>query len=133
MKKLTLILFTILLVTTKFDSFAQLASQSVQPQNDTAKPTLTEQEKIDHLINYVRTLQGSTFIRNGKEYNPGKAADHLQSKYNKHKDKIKTAHDFIDKLASSSKTDEPYQIRLANGETTTCGALLNKELKRIEG
>ena len=133
MKHFALILFALLLVTSKPDGFAQLASKSASTQDEKTKPNLTEQEKIDHLINYVRTLQGSTFIRNGEEFDPGKAADHLQSKYDKHKKQVKTAHDFVDKLASFSKTKEPYQIRLSGGETVPCGELLNKELKRIEG
>ena len=133
MKRLVLLLITILFVTSKPDSFAQRSSSPVQTQNKVEKPNLTEEEKISHLINYVRTLQGSTFIRNGKEFDPGKAADHLQSKYDKHKKRVKTAHDFVDKLASYSKTKEPYQIRMGDGATVPCGELLNKELKRIEG
>src|SRR5688572_4744539 len=93
---------------------------------------MSEEEKISHLINYLRNLAGAVFIRNGKEYSPGKAADHLQSKWDKHKKKVKTAHDFVDKLATKSKTDEPYGIKLSDGQQTTCGELLNKELTRIE-
>ena len=133
MKTLVLLLITILVVTSKPDSFAQRSSHAAHAQNETEKPVLSEEEKISHLINYVRTLQGSTFIRNGKEFDPSKAADHLQSKYDKHKKRVKTAHDFVDKLASYSKTKEPYQIRMGDGATVPCGELLNKELKRIEG
>ena len=132
MKRLVLLFITIFLVTILPFGFAQSAGRVVQSPK-THKPNLTEEEKVSHLINYVRTLQGSTFIRNGKEYEPGKAADHLQSKYNKHKKRVKTAHDFVDKLATFSKTKEPYQIRLADGQTIPCGELLNIELKRIEG
>ncbi len=106
------------------------ASETLQKADS---PQLTEEEKVSHLINYIRNLAGSTFIRNGKEFNPGKAADHLQSKYNKHKKRVKTAHDFVDVLATYSKTKEPYQIRFADGTMITCGEVLNKELKRLEG
>ena len=133
MKRLVLLLIAILFLTCKYDSFAGNTSRFAQIHGETGKNNLTEEEKINLLIKYVRNLQGSTFIRNGKEYDPGKAADHLQSKYDKHKKRINTAHDFVDKLASFSKTDEPYQIRLADGQTVPCGELLNKELKRIEG
>ena len=133
MKKFILLLMAMLFVITNPDSFAQQAAKAKPIQKKTDKPVLSEEEKINMLINYVRTLQGSTFIRNGKEYDPGKAADHLQSKYNKHKKKVKTAHEFVDQLASFSKTKEPYQIRLGDGETVPCGTLLTKELKRIEG
>ena len=132
MKRIVLLLITILLVTAKSEVFASSFSNPARAYGENGNNQITEEEKISMLIKYVRTLQGSTFIRNGKEYDPGKAADHLQSKYNKHKKKVKTAHDFVDKLASFSKTDEPYQIRLANGETVPCGQLLTEELKRIE-
>ena len=133
MKRLALLLVIILLFSGRSQSFAQRASLAAPGQGNVDKPQLTEEEKISHLINYVRHLQGSTFIRNGKEFDPGKAADHLQSKYNKHKSKVKNAHEFVSKLATFSKTKEPYQIRLVDGETIPCGDLLNLELKRIEG
>lgn len=93
---------------------------------------ISEEEKVAQLINYVRHLLNATFIRNGKDYTPQKAADHLQSKYNKHKKRAKTAHDFVDRLASESKTSEPYLIRFSDGSTVKLGELLNKELARIE-
>jgi hypothetical protein len=104
---------------------------AAQPNLEKGK-TMSEDEKISHLINYLRNLAGAVFIRNGKEYSPGKAADHLQSKWDKHKKKVKTAHDFVDKLATKSKTDEAYEIKLSDGQKITCNELLNKELARIE-
>lgn len=92
----------------------------------------TEEEKVAALINYVRQLQNATFIRNGKDYTPQKAAEHLEGKYNKHKKKTKTAHDFVERLASFSKTKDPYLIRFGDGNTVKLGELLNKELTRIE-
>jgi len=60
--------------------FAQHAFAADLTQKKTDKPELSEEEKINMLIKYVRTLQGSTFIRNGKESDLGKAADHYKSK-----------------------------------------------------
>jgi hypothetical protein len=94
--------------------------------------SMSEDEKISYLINYLRTMADVIFIRNGDEYSPGKAADHLQSKWNKHKKKVKTAHDFVERLASFSKTKEPYQIKFQDGHTITCGEFLNQELAKIE-
>lgn len=94
---------------------------------------LPEDEKVAQLIKYVRQLPNATFIRNGKDYSPGKAADHLESKYKKHKKKAKTAQVFIDKLATKSSSKESYKIRFSNGETVNLSDLLNKELARIEG
>ncbi|MBK0402075.1 DUF5329 family protein [Adhaeribacter sp. BT258] len=93
---------------------------------------MTEEEKVNHLIDYIRHLSGSVFIRNGKEYSPEKAADHLLSKWKKHKKKVKTAQGFVERLATYSKTDEPYMIRFSDGHMEKCGDLLSLELQRIE-
>src|SRR5438128_1640762 len=93
-------------------SSAQNATGNYFSKHLVVKPGLTEDEKVAALINYIRQLPNATFIRNGKDYPSQKAADHLQSKYKKHKKKVKTAQDFIDKLATHSSSKEPYQIRL---------------------
>ena len=112
-------------------AFAQNDAETVKTQVSQAV-NMTEEEKVNHLIDYLRHLSGSVFIRNGQEYSPDKAADHLLSKWNKHKKKVKTAQGFVERLATYSKTDEPYQIRLQDGHVVKCGDLLNQELKRIE-
>ncbi len=92
---------------------------------------LTEKQKIEWLIAFIAKQEGS-FIRNGSEYTPSQAAEHLRMKWQKAGDKIKTAQDFIKHLAStSSMSGKPYQILLKNGQKVNVGALLNAELKRI--
>jgi hypothetical protein len=92
---------------------------------------LTEKQKIEWLIAFIAKQEGS-FIRNGSEYTPSQAAEHLRMKWQKAGDKIKTAQDFIKHLASSSSmSGKPYQILLKNGQKVNVGALLNAELKRI--
>jgi hypothetical protein len=93
---------------------------------------LSEEEKIDQLITALRNLQGAVFIRNGKEYKPDEAADHLQKKFKKHKKKVDTASEFIDRLATVSSSDEPYMIRFPDGSMVKCAEFLHKELARIE-
>ena len=93
--------------------------------------TLNEKQKIEWLIACIAKQEGS-FIRNGSEYTPSQAAEHLRMKWQKGGDKIKTAQDFIKHLAStSSVSGKPYQIQLKNGQRVNVGALLNAELKRI--
>jgi hypothetical protein len=95
---------------------------------------LSEEQKIDQLLQYVSNMQGATFIRNGDDHSPGDAAKHLRSKFRKHAGKIKTAHDFIDHLATkSSISGDVYKIRMADGTTVETYKLLNLELQRIEG
>ncbi|GAB3201673.1 hypothetical protein ABID22_001414 [Pontibacter aydingkolensis] len=94
---------------------------------------LTEVEKVDRLIQFVRGLEGATFIRNGSEHTCKQAADHLQAKWLKHKDKISSAREFIELLASKSGfSGEPYKIRFKDGTVQTTGFVLSQELKRLE-
>lgn len=93
----------------------------------------TETQKIDHLIAFVANLKGATFIRNGESYEPKQAADHLLMKRNKAGNRIKTAKDFIDKIATaSSLTGEPYLIQFANGKKFPTQLVLISELKKLE-
>ncbi|WP_439881479.1 DUF5329 family protein [Pontibacter sp. MBLB2868] len=94
---------------------------------------LTESQKVDRLIQYIRGMKGAVFIRNGSEHTCKEAADHLQSKWEKHKGQIKTAEEFIEELASrSGLSGQDYMIRFEDGSETTTNAVLTKELKRLE-
>lgn len=97
------------------------------------KAGLSESEKVDKLIQCVRSMKDATFIRNGSEYSCQQAADHLQSKWEKHKDKIHSAQAFIVELASKSgMSGEPYLIKFKDGSQYQTNAILSKELKRLE-
>jgi hypothetical protein len=116
MKHKLAVIFTLLVITT----FAQ------QP--------FTESQKIDHLINFVRNLKGVTFIRNGEEHTAQAAADHLQMKREKAGSRVKTAQEFIDKIATkSSISGELYMIRFSNGKVFPCQMVLMNELNKLEG
>lgn len=92
----------------------------------------TENQKIDHLISYIASLEGTQFIRNGSTYSAKDAAAHLQMKREKAGKRIKTADDFIIHIASkSSMSGEPYQIKFANGKIFDCALILNLELKNL--
>ncbi|MES2780690.1 MAG: DUF5329 family protein [Bacteroidota bacterium] len=98
-----------------------------------AQQTLSETQKIDHLISFVRNLRGATFIRNGSEHTPTAAADHLQMKREKAGSRITTANVFIEKIASkSSMSDDLYMIRFANGKEFPCQMVMLNELKKLE-
>lgn len=71
-----------------------------------------EQIKIERLLRDLE-LSGATFIRNGGEYDSAKAAAHLRAKLSKAGDRIRTAREFVDLVASkSSQSGAPYQLRL---------------------
>ncbi len=71
-------------------------------------------EEIDYLLNHLAN-SGCTFIRNGDEHEAKEARDHLEMKYNYAKRRIKTAEDFIDKIASkSSLSRKLYEVHCGN-------------------
>lgn len=93
---------------------------------------LTEPQKIEYLIAFIAKQDG-VFIRNGSEYTPSQAAEHLRMKWTKAGKTIKTAEDFISNLAtSSSVSGKPYQIKFKSGRSTQLAPFLRLELKRLE-
>ncbi len=73
-----------------------------------------DNEEINYLLSYLGE-SGCIFIRNGDEHQSNEAREHLEMKYNHAKRRIKTAEDFIDKIASkSSLSRRQYQVRCAD-------------------
>jgi hypothetical protein len=98
----------------------------------TQQKAFTETQKIDHLIAYIASLNGATFIRNGDDYSAKDASTHLQMKREKAGKRIKTAEDFILHIATkSSMSGEPYQIKFANGKLIECALVLKIELRNL--
>ncbi len=97
----------------------------------TKKP-LTEKEKIEALIKSVENLKDAKFYRNGSYHSAKDAAEHLRMKWEKAGSKVKTAKDFIDKLATkSSITGEAYKIVYANGKEITASKFFYGELNKL--
>lgn len=92
-----------------------------------------EQKRIDFLIESLTSLKGAVFIRNGTEYDAGKAREHLQSKLAYGGDRIKTAEEFIKYCATqSSLSHKPYQIRFADGRTVETATFFKTKLKEFD-
>ena len=115
------------------------AQEKVKSKTKTVTPAaasgkkMTEDQKINHLIKYVAGLEGATFIRNGESYAAKDAAEHLQMKRRKAGNRVTTAREFIDGLASESYiSGKPYQIKLKDGKVYSSRDILLKELARIE-
>jgi len=124
--RLTLLFFTITIFLCQFT----LAKDEVN-QN--------EQRKINSLLQRIKKSE-VIFIRNGSEYSPKEAHDHLKRKldyalnswFAPAKNKW-TAKMFIEEIASkSSFSKKPYQIKLKNGEVLNTETWLKKLLKEIE-
>ncbi|MPZ76170.1 MAG: hypothetical protein GEU77_06570 [Deltaproteobacteria bacterium] len=93
-----------------------------------------EKEKIEALIKQVNDLKTAKFVRNGSTYSADSAATFLRRKWQANQSEVKTARDFIDKVASRSGTSgKPYLIRLKEGKEIHSRDFLLAQLQRLEG
>lgn len=107
-----------------------IATIVVAQQPQTKK--LNETQRIEYLIAFIAKQEG-VFIRNGSEYTPAQAAEHLRMKWKKAGNKIKTANQFIDYLATnSSVSSKPYVIKFKNGRSTNLAPFLKLELAKLD-
>jgi hypothetical protein len=105
----------------------------LSPLLHAAEGALSEQAKIESLIKTIESLSDATFVRNGSEYNAKNAAKFLRGKWDANKNDIKTARDFIDKVATkSSTTGKPYMIRPKGAAEIACADFLKTALKKLE-
>ncbi len=94
--------------------------------------SISEEQKIEKLILYVEKSE-AVFIRNGTEYKAKEAADHLRMKRKKAGNKVKTAKDFIDLIASKSYlSGDAYKMKFKNGSTINTRDMLYNELRKLE-
>jgi hypothetical protein len=94
----------------------------------------TEKQKIEALIHQVNDLKDASFIRNGSTYNSGHAATFLRRKWQANQSEVRTARDFVDKVASISGTSgKPYLIRFKDGKEIHSRDFLLAKLKSFEG
>jgi len=132
MKTITRIALFILCLVAIQPAIAQQAPGAATTAAASSK-SLSESEKISQLISCIRGMKGATFIRNGSEHSCQEAADHLQSKWEKHGSKIKSAEDFIEHLASkSSSTGEAYLIRTPDGKEKPSAQVLQEALRQLK-
>lgn len=91
-----------------------------------------EREKIVALIASVEKLPDAVFVRNGKSYGAATAAKFLRGKWEDRASQIRSAEDFIEKVATrSSTTGKPYLVRYKDGREVATAAFLRAELRRI--
>jgi hypothetical protein len=94
---------------------------------------MTEKQKIEYLIQSVEKLDGAKFYRNGEWHTPKEAADHLRLKLKNAGGKIKTARQFIDKIASeSSFSGQAYKIKFKNGQIVESKIFFNQQLAKLK-
>ena len=92
-----------------------------------------EKQKIEALIKQVANLKDAKFVRNGSAYNADSAATFLRRKWEANESEVKTARDFIDKVASfSGNSGKPYLIRFKDGGEIKSRDFLLAQLKKLE-
>ena len=92
-----------------------------------------ENQKIEALIKQVGDLNDAKFVRNGSVYEPAIAARFLRGKWDANKTEAKTARDFIDKVATKSRTSgKLYLIRFNDGKEIPSREFLLAELEKLE-
>jgi hypothetical protein len=93
----------------------------------------SEDEKIKTLISRIESLSEAKFVRNGTAYDAKTAGQFLRAKWDSQKSEIRSARDFIEKVASkSSTTGKPYLIRQPDGREIESSEYLSGELKKLE-
>ena len=106
-------LFTVLLLTS-------LAASGDGP----GQPSENLESAIQFLLKHVAD-SGLVFIRNSEKHAAVDAAEHMNSKYEYFRDKIKTPEDFIQRCASKSlMSGKLYLVVLENGEEVRTDAWL---------
>jgi hypothetical protein len=92
-----------------------------------------EKQKIEALIRQVGDLREAKFVRNGWTYGVSIAVRFLKGKWEANDAEVKSARDFIDKIASTSGTSgKPYLIRFNDGREVKSRDFLLAELMKIE-
>jgi len=92
-----------------------------------------ERQKIESLIKQVGEIKDAKFIRNGSTYEVASAVRFLRSKWDANDSAVKTARDFIEKVASASGTSgKPYLIRFNDGREIKSRDYLLGELQKLE-
>jgi len=87
-----------------------------------------ENEEIEYLLESVGQ-SGCIFVRNGSEHSPEDAESHLRLKYRNGKKWVKSAEQFIARLASkSSWTGRIYYLRCDGEDRQPVGEWLTNKL-----
>jgi len=110
------------------------AAVMLRPSPVTAQSTpAPEKQKIEAMIRQVADLKDAQFIRNDSTYGATIAVLFLRGKWRANDGEIKSARDFIDKVASTSgASGKPYLIRFSDGREVTSRDFLLAELSKIE-
>lgn len=98
-----------------------------------ATPPAPEMVRIERLLNHIGSRRDVRMVRNGSVYDPDMAVTFLRRKLSSMGDDIKTAEEFIDRIATRSSTSgQLYWVRLPDGRDVPAGDFLRVELVRLD-
>lgn len=90
--------------------------------------TALERARIDYLLERI-SKSPYNFLRNGGRYTGKQAGNHFRWKYFTNRGRVKTAEEFIDRVATRSKrSGRPYQVQFPEKRRYPLQALLLQEL-----
>ncbi|MGE3153276.1 MAG: DUF5329 family protein [Nitrospiraceae bacterium] len=93
---------------------------------------LSERQKIEALLASLKDISGAVFIRNGRDYDAGKAIDHLKRKLTAAGSRVNSAEDFIVCCATgSSISGEPYRIKFPDGRLVNSADYFRAKLNEL--
>lgn len=101
-----------------------------------AKLNAHEEARINAMLNALAQKKDLTFVRNGDAHNCEEAVSHLRLKLGNTRNRIDTAEQFIDKVASSSSiTGKPislkFPVKAMKTRSLIYMRLLRKRIKRL--
>lgn len=95
------------------------------------KMILAEKDKINYLLNEL-VKSNAVFIRNGEEFSGQEAKAHMEKKLSYAGNKIQTADQFIEKIATkSSITGNLYYVKLTDGTIMESSKWLKQKLNDL--
>lgn len=98
-----------------------------------AAPSAAEMARIERLITMIGSRRDMKLVRNGTEHDTETAVTFLRGKLKAQGGDIKTAEEFIDRIASkSSMTGQLYWVKLSDGREIPAGDFLRIELVRLD-
>jgi hypothetical protein len=98
-----------------------------------AAPSPAEMARIERLLAMIGTRRDMHLVRNGTVHDTDTAVSFLRGKLKHYGNDIKTAEEFIDRLASrSSTTGQLYWVKLSDGREIPAGDFLRIELARLD-
>jgi hypothetical protein len=97
-----------------------------------AAPPAAEQRRIDALLDALASDRRSRFVRAGIDDTGAEAARFLRAKLQAQGASVRTAEDFVERIASrSSTTGRPYRVCRTEGGCVDAGEHLRALLARV--